>query len=81
MKAEWAQVPGPSLLCLLLSPYPAEGPIPLAMAVPETAGQLPSVEACPASSGGRTDADMSLQSRLGMASISGIQHSCGFRDV
>lgn len=42
MKWEWAQVPGAPSLCLPLSPYPAEGPIPSAVAVPETAGQLSS---------------------------------------
>lgn len=37
MKGEWAWVPGPPLLCLLLSPYLAQGPVPWGVAVPGTA--------------------------------------------
>lgn len=37
MKGEWAWVPEPPLLCLLLSPYLAQGPVPSGVAVPGTA--------------------------------------------
>lgn len=78
MQGEWAQVPGPLCLAFSSAPPLRKGRV----AVPGAAGQVSSVNRALPSSRGRTEARAApFQGRLGVAALSGLQHSCGFRDL
>lgn len=77
MQGEWARVPGSLCLAFSSAPPLQKGRV----AVPGAAGQVSSVDGALPSSRGRTEARVPFQGRLGVAAVSGLQHSCGSRDL